>query len=71
MLTDCADRGNHGICDWYQMPAKPGTEEAAEERAANRAASERRVSAETKGAFCTPLGGNGGTLTCDRFRSRV
>jgi hypothetical protein len=71
MLTDCAERGNDGICEWYQMPAKPGTQEAQQQTAANRAASEKLVSAGAKGAFCTLLGGNGGTLTCDQFRTRV
>jgi hypothetical protein len=71
MLLDCAENGNDGFCEWYQMPAKPGTEAAARQTAANKAVSERLVGATAKGAFCNLIGGDGGTLTCERYRSRA
>jgi hypothetical protein len=71
MLLDCAENGNDGFCEWYQMPAKPGTDAAAKQQAANRATSEKLVNSGAKGAFCKLLGGDGGTLTCEQYRSRV
>jgi hypothetical protein len=71
MLLDCAANGNDGICEWYQMPAKPGTQEAARQQAANQAAGEKLVGSHLQGASCQLLGGSGGTLTCERFRARA
>ena len=71
MLADCAQNGNDGICEWYQMPARPGTQEAARQQTESREAGQRLVSTGAKGPFCQLLGGAGGTLTCERFRARV
>jgi hypothetical protein len=71
MLADCAQNGNDRICEWYQMPSKPGSQEAARQQAESREAGQRLVAAAAKGPFCQLLGGAGGTLTCERFRARV
>jgi len=54
------------LCDWFQMPAKPGS-------AAAKAAKKLSLSGETATLtpFCRLAGGLGGTLSCRPFLHRV
>jgi hypothetical protein len=61
------------VCDWFEMPAKPGTPAAAQQRAEDDARGQRLAGQLGMTArFCSLLGGaQGGTLTCSPFRGRV
>ena len=54
------------LCDWFQMPAKPGS-------AAAKAAKKLSLTGETATLtpFCRLAGGLGGTLSCRPFLHRV
>jgi hypothetical protein len=71
MLFDCAFNGNDGVCEWYQPPEKPGSEAARRQQAHNDAVSRSLIGRNQKSAACTLIGGLGGTLTCDLYRSRL
>jgi hypothetical protein len=76
MLFSCAgnsDAGNYDptTCDWFQEPARPGTQAAARQNAQNRATSESLIGRVGIPNACTLLGGEGGTLTCTPFQRRT
>ena len=76
MLLSCAgnaDAGNYdpSTCEWFQPPAKPGTQAAARQNAQNQATSEALIGREGINRDCNLLGGVGGTLTCGSFRLRT
>ncbi|MEA2403753.1 MAG: hypothetical protein QOE08_400, partial [Thermoleophilaceae bacterium] len=71
MLLDCAQNGNDGVCEWYQMPAKPGSAQAAQQQALNRQASQSLIGTPATGPLCTLIGGTGGWLTCEPFQRRL
>jgi hypothetical protein len=67
MLVACAaaiEAGSYdaSTCEWFAMPAKPGTRAAAPQQAPEAQA--------PLDPFCNLIGGTGGTLTCELFRRR-
>jgi hypothetical protein len=57
-------------CEWFQMPKRPGTAAAARQRRANAARARAYAGVPRFVKFCTLIGGEGGTLTCDPFKAR-
>jgi hypothetical protein len=75
MLVSCAASMQAGsydgsTCDWFQMPAKPGTQAAARQEARNEQTALQLSGHAPLDPFCNLIGGTGGTLTCDPFRQR-
>jgi hypothetical protein len=58
------------VCDWFAPPARPGTPEAARQKAQQDATAQRLVGRYHLDRFCSLLGGTGGSLTCSPFRAR-
>jgi hypothetical protein len=52
------------VCEWYQMPAKPGTAEAKQRQAAQQQAAESLIGEPPPRASCELLGALGGAMTC-------
>jgi hypothetical protein len=71
MLLDCAGNGNDGVCEWYKMPAKPGSAAAAKQNAQYRDAARSLIDKPAQGPLCTVVGGIGGWATCSPFERRL
>jgi Right handed beta helix region len=75
MLVSCAaaiEAGSYdaSTCEWFQMPARPGSQAAAQQQARNEQVAEQLAGNVPLDPFCNLIGGTGGTLTCDPFRQR-
>jgi hypothetical protein len=64
MLLDCAANGNDGVCEWYQMPARPGSAQAAAQQTAGLQAAASLVGSPAPAPDCELLGALGGPMTC-------
>ena len=75
MLVSCAASVEAGVydgstCDWFQMPARPGTTAAVRQEARNEQTAQQLAGTIPLDPFCNLIGGTGGTLTCDPFKQR-
>jgi hypothetical protein len=64
MLLDCAANGNDGVCEWYKMPARPGSSQAAAQRTASQQTAVSLVGRPAPEPSCELLGSLGGPMTC-------
>jgi hypothetical protein len=63
---------NGDLCEWFAMPAKPGSAAAAAQRRRFEIVSQRYAANPLSPAVnCTFSGGTTGSLSCDPFRSRI
>ncbi|HEX8856232.1 MAG TPA: right-handed parallel beta-helix repeat-containing protein [Thermoleophilaceae bacterium] len=76
MLASCAGAlatGNYdpNTCEWFQMPAKPGTAAAKQQTLRNQQIANQMVGeTEPPPPFCDLIGGLGGTVICSPFAKR-
>jgi hypothetical protein len=75
MLARCAAAMQAGsydgnTCDWFQMPARPGSNAAVRQEARNEQMAQQLAGNVPLDPFCNLIGGTGGTLTCDPFKQR-
>ena len=77
MLTRCLAEIAGGfqdgtVCDWYAVPAKPGSKAALQQQRHTKALEEQYAANPLSPAInCSLIGGDGGTLSCDPFKSRI
>jgi hypothetical protein len=77
MLMGClaaigAGNWDPNLCEWFAMPAKPGTQAAAEQKqkwdTLSQMYSANPLSPEI---HCTFSGGETGSISCDPFKDRI